>query len=132
MAGLPGTGLGGIFYAVLIIWMAVREIWLILRGARSQGRWRAIAKFNAILAVIVVVLGAEFWAIDYAARNWILPPLGPSPSPLLLALRSLAPALVLAPFLVLAALLVLLESARWLARAGGETKQAIAVRWSLR
>ena len=40
-AGLPGTGLGGLFYLLLAFWMPFAELPRTLRGRSSRARWRA-------------------------------------------------------------------------------------------
>jgi hypothetical protein len=64
-AGLPGTGLGGLFYALLVCWMPFRELWLLARGAAAMaaGRWWR-AKVGLVLG-IVAALWAEAWAIKW-------------------------------------------------------------------
>ncbi|MBU1212209.1 MAG: hypothetical protein KJ587_13155 [Alphaproteobacteria bacterium] len=113
MAGLPGTGLGGIFYALLIVWMAVREIWLLVRKRSSQERWRAIATFWLILAVIVAVLAGEFWFIQYALQNWISP-VEAQNAYIYQYLQAVTPTLIVTPFLILGTMLMLLHLATWL------------------
>ncbi|KUO55775.1 MAG: hypothetical protein APF80_13375 [Alphaproteobacteria bacterium BRH_c36] len=110
MAGLPGTGLGGIFYALLIVWMAVREVWLLVHKRSSQERWRAIVTFGLILAAIVVVLAGEFWFIQYALHHWISPVEGPN-AYIYKYLQVLTPTLIVTPFLILGTMLILLHLA---------------------
>src|SRR5215213_9277464 len=46
-AGIPGVGIGGIFYLASALVMPLREIALVLRGtpgAGSAARWRPIAR----------------------------------------------------------------------------------------
>ena len=49
-AGLPGTGIGGIFYLLLTLWMPVHELYLTARGRSSAERWRFIAYRWAVFA----------------------------------------------------------------------------------
>lgn len=68
MVGLPGTGLGGIFYALLVLWMAARESWLALRGASNLQRWLRIGPIMAILGCILAALWLEGWVIKTAVE----------------------------------------------------------------
>lgn len=43
VVGLPGTGIGGLFYLFMTLWMPVHELWRLLRGRSSVERWRFIA-----------------------------------------------------------------------------------------
>jgi heme/copper-type cytochrome/quinol oxidase subunit 2 len=65
VAGLPGTGLGGIFYVLLILWMIVRQVcrpWT--KDQRQQ--WRRIAPLAAMAALIVLVVCGETWIVSRA------------------------------------------------------------------
>ena len=62
-AGLPGTGLGALFYALLVCWMPFRELWLLARGRSSHGRWALVARQVGLVLGIVAALWAEAWAI---------------------------------------------------------------------
>lgn len=113
MAGLPGTGLGGIFYALLIIWMTVREAWLAVRGSSSAARWIKIGRFGALLGGIVAALWGEGLLLQHI--------FGPVPGILslaepgsarIMAIGALTPALAWAPFVILAALIVAMHVAR--------------------
>lgn len=57
-AGLPGTGIGGIFYLLLTMWMPIHELYLLWHGRSSLARWRFIAErwmlFTAVIVVMVV------------------------------------------------------------------------------
>jgi hypothetical protein len=59
MAGLPGTGLGGLFYILLIFLM-------ILRKSMQPGiyaGWRRLVPLGSMAIAIVLVLWGEMWAI---------------------------------------------------------------------
>jgi hypothetical protein len=59
-AGLPGTGLGGLFYVLLALWMPVAELHATLHGRSSRARWRLVGAQLAlacgIVATVVVYL----------------------------------------------------------------------------
>lgn len=57
-AGLPGTGIGGVFYLLLTLWMPIHELYLLWNGRSSVARWRFIAErwmlFGAVIVVMIV------------------------------------------------------------------------------
>ena len=57
-AGLPGTGLGGLFYILLAVWMPVAELSATLRGRSSRARWRQVGTQFALACGIIVAVGA--------------------------------------------------------------------------
>jgi len=61
--GLPGTGIGGLYYFVLVLLMPFREVYLTLRGRSSVERWRQVAGYWCILLAILGVLWAESWML---------------------------------------------------------------------
>lgn len=71
MIGLPGTGLGGLFYALLILWIIVREGWFTILGGGRIARWRSISRFAFLLALILMALSAQAgivaWFMDSRA-----------------------------------------------------------------
>ncbi len=94
-AGLPGTGLGGLFYILLAIWMPVAELHRTLRGRSSLARWRQVGTQFALACGIVA---------STVAVAAVYVHLADAPSPL--GLRG--PALVVAPVLLAALLLTCL------------------------
>jgi hypothetical protein len=61
--GLPGTGIGGLFYTVSALWMPVCEIWRWIRGTAS-GRWPLVARQFAIALGVIAAMTAVFWVLD--------------------------------------------------------------------
>lgn len=76
-AGLPGTGIGGLFYLLLVFWMPCRELYRLCRGRSSVQRWRAIAFYLALTVAIIATTYGEAWLISKAvtaiAANLHLP-----------------------------------------------------------
>lgn len=54
-AGLPGTGLGGLFYVVLGLAMPLVEGYRTLQGRSSPARWRQVSSQFAIALTMVAV-----------------------------------------------------------------------------
>ena len=59
-AGLPGIGVGTLFYVLMALWMPVREIPRVIQGTSSRQNWAIIVRqlFYAV-SIIVTVMFAE-------------------------------------------------------------------------
>lgn len=58
-AGLPGTGLGGLFYILLALAMPVVEVYRTARGRSSAGRWREVGTQFALACGIVAMMAVS-------------------------------------------------------------------------
>ena len=108
-AGIPGTGIGGIFYLLLALAMPLREAWR-RRGARSN--WLVVARQLALVSGMASVLLLEGYCAKAIVASF--PDLAPG-SPAIrsqMALESVLPGLAWAPFVVLAILVCLVQIAR--------------------
>lgn len=57
-AGLPGTGLGGLFYVLLALSMPIVELVATLQGRSSPERWRQVGiQFALACAIVAAVSG---------------------------------------------------------------------------
>ena len=65
-AGLPGTGIGGLYYLLLTALMPFREVWLTVRGRSSAARWREVLRHVALAGGIIGALLATAWLIRAA------------------------------------------------------------------
>jgi len=79
--GLPGTGIGGMFYVLSALLMPVREAYQrarMGRGARVTGRWNVVAGQMAIAGGIVAALWATGWllGVGLAAARPLVPLVG--------------------------------------------------------
>lgn len=61
--GLPGTGIGGLFYILCALWMPVCELWRRRRGG-APARWPLVARQFGIAVGIVASMTGVFWALD--------------------------------------------------------------------
>ena len=65
-AGLPGTGLGGFYYILLVAAMPVREAYRTVRGRSSVARWKTVGYHVAMVGGILAALGGFAWAMTSA------------------------------------------------------------------
>ena len=63
-AGLPGTGLGGVFYVVGAIWMPFHALYSQARGRRTAP-WGVILLQAGIAVGVIAVLWLTGWALGY-------------------------------------------------------------------
>ena len=66
-AGLPGTGLGGLFYLLLAFWMPVAELVATVRGRSSLERWRLVGAQFALACAIAASVAASMVAYNHVA-----------------------------------------------------------------
>ena len=90
--GLPGTGLGGLFYVLLAMAMPPVELYRTLRGRSSIARWRQVgARFAIACGVVTATLGSAAALVRVAG---VPRPLGLSGTSLVLAPGLLAAAVL--------------------------------------
>jgi hypothetical protein len=63
-AGLPGTGIGGIFYLSLAICMPIREFVHTLKGQTNLKRWSFISIQLLFVFGIVAAMWFELWLLN--------------------------------------------------------------------
>jgi len=63
MAGLPGTGLGGLLYLLLVVLMPVREFWMLVSGRSAWARWMVVGRMSAMGGAIMLSLVGEWWLL---------------------------------------------------------------------
>lgn len=69
-AGLPGTGIGGIFYLLLACYMPISELFKTLRGETSLRRWSGVALQLSFVAGICLIMWTEIWLLNHVCL-WI-------------------------------------------------------------
>lgn len=113
MPGMPGTGLGGVFYALLIMWIALRELWLTTKHVSGRDRWRKLGGFIALLGGIIAAFWSVAWLIKLVAGRFA-PQSSAAALEQIKVVEALIPALAMLPFLTLACLLTIVQVARLL------------------
>lgn len=111
MAGLPGTGLGGVFYVLLVPWMLLTELLRLVRGQPlRRERWIAIGVQSVVAGVILGVLWVEALLVGLLPR---LHGLG-SVNQITFSSGAVSMAFAYLPILVLAVIFTSLRLAVWL------------------
>ncbi|HVM35602.1 MAG TPA: hypothetical protein VM784_09675 [Actinomycetota bacterium] len=60
-AGLPGIGIGGLFFILSALCMPFVEIGRTIRGASSAARWRVVGRQSAMAWAIVFAVERMLW-----------------------------------------------------------------------
>ncbi|HPO93756.1 MAG TPA: hypothetical protein PL072_09840 [Phycisphaerales bacterium] len=69
--GIPGTGLGGLFYLGLALGMPVREAALTVRGRSSWRRWKFIIRQWLLVAGMLGLMAGQAWVLKRGAA-WVV------------------------------------------------------------
>lgn len=64
-AGLPGVGIGGMFYLATALLMPFRSLWSALSGRGEQARWTLALRQAALAASILAAIWATGWVIGW-------------------------------------------------------------------
>ncbi|MBI3804935.1 MAG: hypothetical protein HY282_14360 [Nitrospirae bacterium] len=62
--GLPGTGIGGLFYIATALLMPFFELIQLLRGRSSAARWRCVTAQFGMAVAIFASLWATAWTLN--------------------------------------------------------------------
>jgi len=96
-AGLPGLGLGGLFFIISALLAPFRQLWLTLRGRSRPGQWRVVGRqFAQALTMVIAIdltLRLTYGALSLAGLGD--PPSGASATVLPLTLIGITSALLL-------------------------------------
>ena len=115
--GLPGTGIGGLYYLLLVCWMALRALGLWLAKGRAAP-WRRLVVLLGLVGGILAALWIEAWGLQAALMR--ICELARAGSELQLqveiAQRYLRPALAWVPFVVLFSVIAGAHLLRWVVR----------------
>jgi predicted membrane channel-forming protein YqfA (hemolysin III family) len=104
-AGLPGIGVGTLFYVLMAFWMPVREIPRVIQGTSTVETWKLILRqmFYAV-GIIVTVMFAErlmLWVLGqssvhpFSPSSWLYTELGHRANGSLLAAPIMASVILL-------------------------------------
>ena len=62
-AGLPGTGIGGLFFILSAFFMIIVELQRTIRGKSSLARWRIVGRHAGVAAAMVASVTATIWLV---------------------------------------------------------------------
>ena len=112
--GMPGTGLGGVFYFLMAAAMPFVELCRRATGRKDEGSWRVVGIHVALLSGLLLVMWLEAVAIKYVllAVRSVLSSEAMVAQAIDGAANQMAPALALLPFIILGAILGGLELLR--------------------
>jgi hypothetical protein len=65
-AGLPGTGIGGLFFVLSAFFMVISETVRTIRGRSSLARWRVVGCQAGVAAAMVAAVTATLWILHSA------------------------------------------------------------------
>src|SRR3990172_10846052 len=80
IAGLPGTGIGGLYYLLLALWMPFREFLSGRRGSSNPDRRRLVRRQVALTVCVVAGLWVTGWVMGWLLLVLLPVVLGPAPS----------------------------------------------------
>ncbi len=119
-AGLPGIGVGTLFYILMAFWMPVREIPRVIQGTSSKETWLLIVRqlFYAVGIIVTVMFGEKvlLWILGdsqvkpFSPATWVHAELGTH------AAGSILAAPIMASVLLLAGMLTAVELLRVIAK----------------
>jgi hypothetical protein len=61
--GIPGIGIGALFYVISALLMVVLELYCTVRGRSSLARWRVVGRQAAIAACIILLTVVAMWSL---------------------------------------------------------------------
>lgn len=77
-AGLPGIGVGTLFYVLMAFWMPLREIPRVLQGTSSLATWKLIVQQMVYAAGIVATVMCAERLLLWVIRDSRAQPLSPA------------------------------------------------------
>ena len=73
IVGLPGVGLGGIFYLLSAVLMPIRELWRAVRGRASRASGILVVRQTAMAVAILGALWATGWLLGFVITETVHP-----------------------------------------------------------
>jgi hypothetical protein len=124
--GIPGIGIGALFYVISALLMVVLELYRTIRGRSSLARWRVVGHQAAIAVCIILLTVVALWSLhlivpasaylDIRLGNAQGTGVGAGPSePLVAALTTISTMPMLGTLVFLALVFCLAEAMPWVA-----------------
>lgn len=81
--GLPGSGIGGLFYVVAALSMPLRQCYAAMRGDGQRGSWSLVLRQTAIALGVLAGIWVAGWALGelLGRLSAVAVVAGPSPGP---------------------------------------------------
>lgn len=116
-AGMPGMGLGGLFFIISALLMPVFELTRTIQGKSSIARWRCVGvQFGMAMGIILATTSA-LWIFEIVARRTLAHAVGVSPAKTVHTAANFLPvAPVVGTLFLLVFLLFIVEALQWLVR----------------
>ena len=74
--GLPGTGIGGLFYLLSVFYILAHELYITIRGKSSIKRWKLIREQTGIvITMILMALASNYILSTYLFNKKQVPPM---------------------------------------------------------
>jgi hypothetical protein len=73
-AGLPGIGIGGLFFLLSAIFMPVAEVYRTARGRSNAGQWKLVARQFVMAWVIIFAVERVLWIVKVITALVLSPP----------------------------------------------------------
>lgn len=70
IVGVPGTGIGGIYYLLMAALMPLKELGKLAQGRSSLRTWLFIARQLSLLGAIVGAMAFTQYALRVACESW--------------------------------------------------------------
>ena len=58
IAGMPGTGIGGLLYLLIAVWMPIRELYFLVRKQTNPKRWRMVRGHIFLTGYLIIGMWA--------------------------------------------------------------------------
>ncbi len=65
IAGLPGTGIGGLFYLIIALFMPIREFYFKIRNKDDVKRWQIVKKHYLLTIWIILGMLITGWLLGW-------------------------------------------------------------------
>ncbi len=80
-AGLPGIGIGGLFFLLSAIFMPVAEVYRTARGRSNAGQWKLVARQFVMAWAIIFAVERTLWVVKLITALVLAQPAGSSGGP---------------------------------------------------
>ena len=65
IAGIPGSGISGLFYLVLALWMPIRELHFTIYRKYNLEKWLIVRRQTLLTISLIIGMGVTGWFIGW-------------------------------------------------------------------